>query len=166
MVNSRSSARPSASFRLLKQKTILQNFRGPEILDTRDKVEKWMNNLCTEVSERLSKDLQENDRVAKSLTVSISQDPGGGQLTRCGPLFSYEPDKMARQAMQLIAKANQNSDGVSWKPKLKNLAVSASKFSANSAGADGQNANIQDFFKTQDKDDSSATTTGKNYRVF
>ena len=76
-----------------------KNFRGKEMLDTRSKVEHWMTNLCTEVAERLVKDQNENDRMAKSLHVSLSQDDvtGQGHLSRCGPLYSYDPAKLTKQ---------------------------------------------------------------------
>ena len=55
-----------------------------------------MGNLCSEVSERLVKDQKENDRMAKSLHVSLSQE-NGGHASRCGPLYSYDPVKMTKQ---------------------------------------------------------------------
>ena len=55
-----------------------------------------MGNLCSEVSERLAKDQKENDRMAKSLHVSLSQE-NGGHASRCGPLYSYDPVKMTKQ---------------------------------------------------------------------
>ena len=73
------------------------------MLDTRDKVEHWIGNLCSEVSERLVKDQKENDRMAKSLHVSLSQENSeregttGTHSSRCGPLYSYDPAKMAKQ---------------------------------------------------------------------
>jgi len=124
-----------------------KNFRGKEMLDTRSKVEHWMTNLCTEVSERLVKDQNENDRMAKSLHVSLSQDDvtGQGHLSRCGPLYSYDPAKLTKQALQLIAKANELPlQDVNWKPKLRNLSVSASKFMPMS---NDNTKSIQSFFK-------------------
>jgi len=128
-----------------------KNFRGPEILDTRSKVEKWMGNLCSEVAERLVKDQNENDRMAKSLHVSLSH---GGQedanmsvahISRCGPLHSYDPVKMTKQAMQLIAKVNElPANDINWRPKLRNLSVSASKFAPMS---NDMTKSIQSFFK-------------------
>jgi len=124
-----------------------KNFRGKEMLDTRSKVEHWMTNLCTEVAERLVKDQNENDRMAKSLHVSLSQDDvtGQGHLSRCGPLYSYDPAKLTKQALQLIAKANELPlQDVNWKPKLRNLSVSASKFMPMS---NDNTKSIQSFFK-------------------
>jgi len=136
-----------------------KNFRGKEMLDTRSKVEHWMTNLCTEVAERLVKDQNENDRMAKSLHVSLSQDDvtGQGHLSRCGPLYSYDPAKLTKQALQLIAKANDLPlQDVNWKPKLRNLSVSASKFMPMSSD---NTKSIQSFFKAasieevEDQDD-------------
>ena len=39
-----------------------KNFRGPEQLDTREKVETWVKVLCEEVSERLYRDKEDNQR--------------------------------------------------------------------------------------------------------
>ena len=55
-----------------------------------------MGNLCAEVAERLVKDQTENDRMAKTLHVSLSQD-NSGHASRCGPLYSYDPVKMTKQ---------------------------------------------------------------------
>merc|ERR1711962_454545 len=136
-----------------------KNFRGPKILDTRSKVEKWMGNLCSEVSERLVKDQKENDRMAKSLHVSLSQE-NGGHASRCGPLYSYDPIKMTKQALQLIAKANELPlHDVNWRPKLRNLSVSASKFMPMSLD---NTKSIQSFFKAasiEETDDQNCLST-------
>ena len=67
-------------------------FRGPEILDTKAKMEYWMGQLCDEVAERLVKDQEDNERVAKSITVMLSLE-NLGHVTRSGPLFSYAKEK-------------------------------------------------------------------------
>jgi len=143
-----------------------KNFRGPEMLDTRDKVEHWIGNLCSEVSERLVKDQKENDRMAKSLHVSLSQENSeregttGTHSSRCGPLYSYDPAKMAKQVMQLIAKANElPPNDINWRPKLRNLAVSASKFTSKSLD---NTKSIQSFFKAasiEEEDDQISLNT-------
>lgn len=104
-----------------------KNFRGPEILSSRQKVEYWMKQLCEELAIRLNKDRENNKRVARGLTVSVNQE-GFGHRTLSGPLFSYETDKIVRQAMELIAKLNQSKEKELWRPKLLNLSISTSKF--------------------------------------
>ena len=104
-----------------------KNFRGPEILSSRQKVEYWMKQLCEELAIRLNKDRENNKRVARGLTVSVNQE-GYGHRTLSGPLFSYETEKIVRQAMELIAKLNQSKEKELWRPKLLNLSISSSKF--------------------------------------
>jgi len=127
-----------------------KNFRGKEMLDTRSKVEQWMGNLCSEVAERLVKDQKENDRMAKSLHVSLSQE-NNEHSSRCGPLYSYDPVKLTKQALQLIAKANELPlQDINWRPKLRNLSVSASKFAPMSLD---NTKSIQSFFKAASIED-------------
>ena len=132
-------------------------FRGPEILDTRVKLEKWMATLCEEVAERLVKDQEQNDRVAKSLHITISQE-NVGHASRCGPLFSYDPIKMTRQALLLIAKSNTlPSDDLNWRPKLRMVAVSASKF-VNAASSE---KSIQSFFKSNPESNQTSSESNQ-----
>ena len=137
-----------------------KNFRGPEILDTRAKVESWMSNLCEELSERLMIDQDENDRVAKTLSVSLSLEKGsesrqgalysydGGysHLSRSGPLYSYNQASLTKQALALIAKINQlPASDPNWRPKIRNITLAAFKF----IEATQNNQSIQSFFKTK-----------------
>ena len=106
-----------------------KNFRGPEILDTREKVEKWMGSLCQELSDRLVMDKEDYQRQAKTLHVSLNLE-NIGHVSRSGPLFSYDSPKIAKQAMLLISKFNElPADNPNWQPKLGNISISASKFS-------------------------------------
>ena len=103
-------------------------FRGPEILDTKAKMEYWMGQLCDEVAERLVKDQEDNERVAKSLTVMLSLE-NLGHVTRSGPLFSNDPIKIKAQALQLHATTNKcPSADPDWRPKVRYVSISASKF--------------------------------------
>ena len=129
-----------------------KNFRGKEVLDTRAKMEYWVGNLCEEVAERLVKDQEEHVRVAKTLTVSMSSDKEG-QITRSGPLFSYDPIKMKAQALLLHAKTNElPSTDPNWRPKVCNVLISASKF-ADSSKENTQS--IHTFFKVTEKEVAS-----------
>ena len=72
-------------------------------------------------------------------------------------MYSYDADKIARQCLQLISKFNESSDEVNWRPKLRNISVSASKF-----GEAENNASIQDFFKVNaDKEESAQIEMAK-----
>jgi len=108
-----------------------KNFRGPEMLGTKQKVEHWMGQLVEELVERLDKDKEDNKRLARSLHVSVGLDGGpGGHVSRAGPLnaSSYQVAMIAKQCLSLIAKTNESSDGVSWIPKLRNITIAATKF--------------------------------------
>jgi len=126
-----------------------------------------MGNLCTEVAERLVKDQTENDRMAKSLHVSLGQENSGNawvpNASRCGPLYSYDPVKMTKQALQLIAKANELPlEDINWRPKLRNLSVSASKFAPMSVD---NTKSIQSFFKAasaEEAEDQNCLNTAED----
>ncbi len=136
-----------------------KNFRGPEILDTREKVEKWMNSLCQELSERLMEDKAEHQRVAKTLHVGVSLDQTG-HVSRSGPLFSYETEKIAKQAMQLIAKLNEQPPAnPNWKPKLRNISLSVSKFTERE---EGKVASISEFFKNSSHQEAQDVNSEEN----
>ena len=119
-----------------------KNFLGPKMLDTREKVEFWFGQLAEEVCERLEKDRETNGRVARGMTVHISMD-GKGSVTRAGNLSGYDPAKMARHAVALVGSLNEASknDPSLWRPKLRNLSISASKFHEDSGSS-----SIQNFF--------------------
>ena len=123
-----------------------KNFRGPEILSSKEKVEYWMKQLCEELSIRLNKDRECNKRIARGLTVSVNQE-GYGHRTLSGPLFSYETEKIFRQAMELIAKLNQSKEKELWRPKLLNLSISSSKFTEPSTLE--KNNSVANYFSGQ-----------------
>ena len=121
-----------------------KNFRGPEIIDTRNKASYWMGNLCEELSERLLKDQEENGRIAKTLNISITLE-NVGSISRSTSLFSYSKESLAKQALHLIANSNElpNSDP-NWRPKIRNISLSSSKFIEMSQN----HPSIQSYFKT------------------
>ncbi|KAF9596367.1 hypothetical protein IFM89_009715 [Coptis chinensis] len=47
-----------------------KTFPGPQVLKTITSVECWLNNLCEELSERIQFDLDQNNRVAHTLTLN------------------------------------------------------------------------------------------------
>ncbi|TRY62599.1 hypothetical protein TCAL_10989 [Tigriopus californicus] len=121
-----------------------KNFLGPKMLDTREKVEFWFGSLAEEVCERLERDREANGRIARGITVSMTIE-GKGHVSRAGPLNSYDAEKMTRQAMNLVGKLNESTqDPYMWRPKLKNLSISASKFEDDSIS--GTVKSIDNFF--------------------
>ena len=80
-----------------------KNFTGINKLTKKSQIEHWLKELATEISERLLKDSIKNKRRAKLLTVSFFQD---SPMSRCGPLNSYDTNKIVYDAMELIKKFN------------------------------------------------------------
>ncbi|CAH9080667.1 unnamed protein product [Cuscuta europaea] len=49
-----------------------KTFPGPQALKTTASVQKWLNELCEELYERLQRDLEQNKRIARTLTLHVS----------------------------------------------------------------------------------------------
>ncbi|KAK4270640.1 hypothetical protein QN277_019422 [Acacia crassicarpa] len=54
-----------------------KNFPGPQALKTISLVQHWLNRLCEELSERLQSDLDQNKRIARTLTLHARAYKGG-----------------------------------------------------------------------------------------
>ncbi|XP_071449961.1 DNA polymerase eta-like [Hetaerina americana] len=127
-----------------------KKFPGPKALSKKQDVERWMLELASEVGERLNKDMAENKRRARLLTVHVQLDTPcdnssvASSLSRSGPLTSYEPAKISADALRLISKTNTAPpNSVLWSPPLKFLGLSAGKFVDEDLG---QTSSIQKFF--------------------
>ena len=136
-----------------------KNFRGPEILDTKKKVEHWMSQLCEELVERLNKDKEDNKRLARSLHVSVTQD--ATHTSRAGPLKAsfYDTEQIAKQFLSMIAKTNESTDGTSWIPKLRNITISATKFEELSKFSN--TSSITNFFGKSVEEPKQSTTVNE-----
>ncbi|GFS13089.1 DNA polymerase eta [Elysia marginata] len=125
-----------------------KNFRGKEILDTKEKVKFWLSELSKEVSERLDKDLLQNKRTAKSLTlhVRMQHQPGSSSSSsRACLLARYDADKICSDAYAVVKQFNTASvQSAQWSPPLTNLGLSASKFSEQ-----GESQKILSMFTAQ-----------------
>lgn len=103
-----------------------KNFPGLNALKTITVIKQWLNELASEIAERLAKDIEKNKRRAKLLTVSFYQETA---MSRSCALNSYETNSIANEAFNLLKKFNTaapNTD--SWNPPIKFLGLSASKF--------------------------------------
>ena len=120
-----------------------KNFRGPEILDTKEKIENWMESLCTELVNRLKKDKDAYKRIAQSFQVSVSLE-GKGQVSKVTPLCvqEYDVNVIKKMAMSMIAKTNESKEPEKWLPNIRNMSVSACKFGS----LCGSNSAITNFF--------------------
>uniref|UniRef100_A0A182M3F2 DNA polymerase eta n=1 Tax=Anopheles culicifacies TaxID=139723 RepID=A0A182M3F2_9DIPT len=103
----------------------------------------WLNELASEVTERLEKDLDENNRTAKQLTVSYSQqiDNVDVSSTRSIPLVAYDSERIAVDALEAIKRNTDrffkpNSTTALHNP-VKFLGISAAKFEPNGNGKGG-----------------------------
>lgn len=116
-----------------------KNFPGLNALKTVPVIKQWLNELASEISERLSKDLEKNKRRAKLLTVSFYQE---NAMSRSCALGSYEANSIANEAYNLLKKFNTApSNAESFNPPIKFLGLSVSKF-------DNEQASIGKYFRS------------------
>lgn len=90
-----------------------KRFPGRTALLTEKDVDHWINELASEISERLEKDREENNRRAKQMVVSFAQETNGKAVSssRTHPLQSYEQAKIARSALDVIRRFCLKADG-------------------------------------------------------
>ncbi|XP_062980297.1 DNA polymerase eta isoform X2 [Elgaria multicarinata webbii] len=107
-----------------------KNFHGKAALITQKQVQHWLLQLALELEERLNKDRDQNNRVAKQLSIGIrmqgSKHVGG--LSRCCALSHYDAHKISRDAFALIQNCNTGGQLAAWSPPITVLQLSASKF--------------------------------------
>ncbi|ELT99496.1 hypothetical protein CAPTEDRAFT_172544 [Capitella teleta] len=109
-----------------------KNFRGPEMLVTKEQVKLWLSRMSKEIEERLLKDRASNNRVAKSLHVHIQYvvNKKVTSASRCASLVRYNAQKLADDAYLLLSKFNRSLlHQSSWSPPITCMGISASKFS-------------------------------------
>uniref|UniRef100_A0A0K8S190 DNA polymerase eta n=1 Tax=Crotalus horridus TaxID=35024 RepID=A0A0K8S190_CROHD len=112
-----------------------KNFPGKTALVTQKQVQYWLLQLALELEERLNKDRDQNNRVAKQLSVGIHMQGGKHtNLTRCCALSQYDAQKISRDAFALIQNCNTAAgQQATWSPPVTILQLCASKFSEVSA---------------------------------
>ncbi|XP_014443319.1 DNA polymerase eta isoform X5 [Tupaia chinensis] len=109
-----------------------KNFPGKTALATREQIQWWLLQLAQELEERLTKDRNDNDRVATQLAVSIrvQGDKRLSSLRRCCALSHYDAHKMSHDAFAAIRNCNTSGIQTEWSPPLTMLFLCATKFSA------------------------------------
>ncbi|XP_051008851.1 DNA polymerase eta isoform X2 [Acomys russatus] len=114
-----------------------KNFPGKTALATREQVQWWLLQLALELEERLTKDQNDNDRVATQLVVSIrvQGDKRLSSLRRCCALTHYDAHKMSQDAFAAIRNCNTSGIQTEWSPPLTMLFLCATKFSASAPSA-------------------------------
>ncbi|XP_061480784.1 DNA polymerase eta isoform X4 [Rhineura floridana] len=85
-----------------------KNFHGKTALVTQKQVQHWLLQLALELEERLNKDRDQNNRVAKQLTIGIHMQgfKHASGLSRCCALSHYDAHKISRDAFVLIQNCN------------------------------------------------------------
>ncbi|CAH1973587.1 unnamed protein product [Acanthoscelides obtectus] len=86
-----------------------KQFPGRTALTATRDVKHWTSELASELSERLAKDQEENNRKGKQIVISFAQNDI--HSSRTIPLNSYEQSKIAECALAVIDKFCQRSDG-------------------------------------------------------
>ncbi|KAM4817597.1 DNA polymerase eta isoform X1 [Urocitellus parryii] len=114
-----------------------KNFPGKTALATREQVQWWLLQLAQELEERLTKDRNDNDRVATQLIVSIrvQGDKRLSSLRRCCALTHYDAHKMSHDAFAVIRNCNTSGIQTEWSPPLTMLFLCATKFSASTSSS-------------------------------
>ncbi|XP_020667470.3 DNA polymerase eta isoform X1 [Pogona vitticeps] len=108
-----------------------KNFPGKTALVTQKQVQHWLLQLALELEERLKKDRDQNNRMAKQLTVGIRMQGSkySSGLSRCCALSHYDAHKISRDAFAVIQNCNTaGGQQAAWSPPIKLLQLSAAKF--------------------------------------
>ncbi|KAL3379943.1 hypothetical protein AABB24_000544 [Solanum stoloniferum] len=138
-----------------------KTFPGPRALKTVASVEKWLNELCEELSERLQSDLEQNKRIAHTLTLhahaykSNDADSFRKFPSKSCPL-RYGTSKIKEDALSLFQAGlreylGQYNVKISGNQKsgwgITGLSVSASKIAAIPSGT----RSIMNYFHNQEE---------------
>ncbi|XP_057554111.1 DNA polymerase eta isoform X2 [Hippopotamus amphibius kiboko] len=109
-----------------------KNFPGKTALVTREQVQWWLLQLAQELEERLTKDRNNNGRVATQLAVSVRVlgDHRLSSLRRCCALTRYDAHRMSQDAFAVLRNYNTSGTPTEWSPPLTMLFLCATKFSA------------------------------------
>ncbi|XP_024925031.1 DNA polymerase eta isoform X3 [Ziziphus jujuba] len=143
-----------------------KTFPGPRALKTIASVQHWLNELCSELSERLYSDLDQNKRIARTLTLyataykSSDSDSQKNFPSKSCPL-RYGCAKIQEDALNLFQAAlreysgpqrakTQGSRNHGW--GITGLSISASKIVSIPAGT----CSIMKYFHGQDPPGSSS----------
>lgn len=142
---------------LAKSISCCKQFQGRSALITQKDVEHWLNELSEELHERLNKDLEENNRRARQMVVSFSQNnPEQSHCTRSLPLNSNEKLLIYNNFLNIIQKHCKKSDGSF---SIRYLGIGATNFEPMKKTKD-----IKFFFQNM-KETNSHVTEYKKYKT-
>ncbi|XP_058060773.1 DNA polymerase eta [Anopheles bellator] len=145
-----------------------KRFPGKNAITGLATLQHWLNELATEVVERLEKDLDENNRTAKQMTVSYSQQIGEGDVssTRSVPLAVYETERIAWDALEAIKRNTERffkqGSTTTLHNAIKFLGISVSKFEPNGTAKGG---GIKEMFQSYSSKVSNAEPTKSTAEV-
>ncbi|KAB0792064.1 hypothetical protein PPYR_14025 [Photinus pyralis] len=100
-----------------------KTFPGRNALIKPESLRHWLGELSAELVERLEKDLEENNRRAKQMTVGFTHDDISA--SRVHGLSSYDAKKIADDCYALVQKHCVKADGTFC---VTNLSINAGKF--------------------------------------
>lgn len=142
---------PVTSRQLPKSIGCGKNFPGKTALNTKIKVQNWLQKLAEELEERLMKDQKNNKRFAKVMTVSVrfQNDDKYTSTARTYHIKSYNASTIASDLYNLLEKMNKTSSTSHlWIPPIINLSLSAGKFQDN---LDAEIQKIHKYFNINDR---------------
>ncbi|KAH9509130.1 hypothetical protein Btru_049132 [Bulinus truncatus] len=107
-----------------------KQFGGQNALDTKDKIKFWLSELAQEVCERLTRDRENNNRVAKCLTVYVGFNMSHTTSSRACALVKYDAEKIASDAFAMLKQFNTSPPhSQQWSPPFTYMGLSTSRFS-------------------------------------
>lgn len=157
-----------------------KNFRGKDEINTIDKLTHWLRDLSGEVLERLNKDEEENNRLAKSLSMGFTQQIVGRKPTSSsrvlplngGAANSLTNLQIADLALDAIkrssAKFLKYESGAILNNPITHLSITVTKFENKDGGDDGSGSkNLQELFTNHKKrkSEDAETPSGRNKRL-
>ncbi|XP_063700810.1 DNA polymerase eta [Culicoides brevitarsis] len=110
----------------------------------------WLLELATEICERMEKDALENNRKAKQMIISFTQTIGSEDISssRSGPLQYYEPELLAKDALEVIKRNTTQftkpENAGTLNNHIKFLGISVSKFEDQT-----KSGTLKEMFKKQ-----------------
>ncbi|KAM4772786.1 DNA polymerase eta [Rhinophrynus dorsalis] len=141
-------------------------FPGKSALCTADQVQHWLFQLSLELEERLKKDRDTNNRVAKLLTVGLQRqgDRKYSSMSRCCALTRYDAQKISTDAFILLKTFNMSGGHqAAWSPPLTMLQLSTSKFTQAPASGGGITNFLNKDISNNQKPPGSPTPANASY---
>ncbi|XP_068654580.1 DNA polymerase eta [Aristolochia californica] len=141
-----------------------KTFPGPQALKTIASVHHWLNELCEELSERIQTDLEQNKRVAHTLTLHARafkpSDSESAKFPSKSCPLRYGTEKIQEDALKLFESGlrdflgcqSETQEGRNGSWGVTGLSVSASKIYATPAGT----SSILRFFQSGNPSTSSS----------